>query len=105
MSNTSIKITPELLKEKAVSMQNLVDRMRGALDVSTAQIRGTADFFQGSGPENIRNQYEELRPKFEDFYSTMNDFANFLTLAATKYKEQDENIAKNAEQLVSNYNN
>ncbi len=103
MSNTAVKITPELLKGKATNMKSLVDRMRAALDVSTTQIRATEEFFKGTGPENVRNQYEELRPKFEDFYNTMTEFANFLDLAATKYAEQDESIAKNAENLVSNY--
>lgn len=101
----ALNIKPEELRSNASSMKNKIEIMRSSLQTASNVISTTSTSFQGTGADAIRNKYHSLEGKFNDFYNAMTNYATFLETVANRYEEENANIAKKAEELLtSDYN-
>lgn len=98
-----IEIRPEELRAKAGSMRKEVEGMRSALEVATRVVSQSEGAFEGSAANQVREKYNTLKPKFEDFYNAMDGYAEFLEKTAAAYEQRETEIKKKAEELTSDY--
>ena len=100
-----LKVSSEELRSNALQMKNKIEIMKSSLQTASNVISTTSTSFQGTGADAIRNKYHSLEGKFNDFYNAMTNYATFLETVANRYEEENANIAKKAEELLtSDYN-
>lgn len=90
-----IQMSPEELKSTArdygkncETLQTMLTELRGTQDKLAAQWKGRAF-------ESFEMQYEELRPKVEDFADLMQQIEQQLTKTAEAMAEQDQALSQN----------
>ena len=99
--NYDINIKPEELKNYANMMKEKISMARSSLEVSTNVINQTAQSFQGSAADTLRDKYNTLQNKFNDFYEAMENYSKFLEQTANSYIETNANISKAAEEVLT----
>ena len=100
-----ISVSYEGLRSTAAKMKQEVEKMRQALETATTVMNRTGESFKSNAADEIRGKYTALKPKFEDFYAAINNYAEFLEKTAAGYQEADQTIQKIAEEvLTSDYN-
>ena len=96
-----LQITPQELKNSASTMKTKIATMKDSLDVASNVIGRTSDSFKGSAAEELREKYNTLAMKFNDFYSAMTNYADFLEKTAVAYEQSDAAIKKAAEEVLT----
>ena len=99
--NFDLNVKPEELKNYANMMKEKINRCRSSLEVATNVINKTAQSFQGSAADTLRDKYNSLQNKFNDFYGAMENYSKFLEKTANSYIETNANIAKTAEEVLT----
>lgn len=99
-----MKVSAQQLEEYSKQMINEINAMKEALAVANNQIDATQDAFKGQAADQVRARFYELKPKFNDFYSAMEGYAQFLTKTANAYKQSEQSIQSAAkDSLTSGY--
>ena len=88
-----IKISGAELQNYAKTMREDVEKMKEALNIARNAIDSTSDSFRGDAAELVRSRFQELSPKFNDFYSAMTGYAEFLDKTAKSYIEAEQKIS------------
>ena len=95
-----IEISAEELKLHANNMKSYIDEMRSALDTASSVMSRTGESFASSAGEAFRGQYNQLKGRFEAFYSEMTSYVTFLRKTAAAYERTDTDIANAARDMV-----
>lgn len=100
-----ISVSYEGLRNTATKMKQEVEKMRQALEQATTIMNRTSESFKSNAADELRAKYTTLKPKFEDFYAAITQYAEFLNKTAAGYQEADQRIQQIADEvLTSDYN-
>ena len=95
-----IEISAQELKQHATNMKTAIGFMKEALDTASTVMSRTSESFESSAADAFREQYNQLKSKFDAFYSEMGKYAVFLDKTAMKYERADQTIENAVLQMV-----
>ena len=94
-----LKVTPEELRDYAQRMETLINNANINLDEATIGINSTVTSFKGTAAEEIRNSYENLKSKYDDFYRLMSNYVAFIRNVAARYEQTESIISQRAKDI------
>lgn len=95
-----IEISSQVLRQRAGNMRTAVGFMKDALETANNVMSRTSESFESSAADAFRDQYNQLKSKFDKFYDAMKEYADFLEATANTYDDTDQTIAKAAQDLL-----
>ena len=98
---SQLKIKSDELRGYAIDMRNKINSMRESLNHASLDMDRTVNAFEGNAADTFRNQYNSLKPRFDDFYSAMENYAIFLDKVADEYDITNKDIQKKAEEVLN----
>ena len=89
----TIRITPEILREKAAAIRQQKSVHDGAMSSIKGTIDGLQDVFEGAAQRAIVQKYESMTPTFTAFSESLETYAQMLETAATTFETTDTSIS------------
>lgn len=105
MATEGLNINYQGLRESANIFRKEVSRMSSALSDAKTEIGNTTKDWQSTAAQTLRDRFESLAGKFDDFYNAIENYAKFLDNTANAYEAADKKIEQRADELLnSDYN-
>ena len=101
MNNQGLTITTSVLRDSSSTIKREVEELKSALDTAKRIIMQTEESFRGTAADEIRNNFNSLSTKFNDFYQAITDYAKFLENTATAYDQAEGSIQKAADEVLT----
>ncbi len=81
----TIKVNSTVMRDKASSFKTVANSIKTFTGEMTAEIESLKSVWQGESAETTVAKFKGLADNFEDIYSTIVGYANFLEQAAEAY--------------------
>ena len=81
----TIKVNSTVMRDKASSFKTVANSIKTFTGEMTAEIESLKSVWQGESAETTVAKFKGLADNFEDIYSTIVSYANFLEQAAEAY--------------------
>lgn len=91
----------EGMRDTAARIREIVEKMHGTLDEASTDIHQTTDTWQSGAADHLRDKYKDLTPKFDDFYTAITNYADFLEKTAAHYEEFEQQSASSADDVIT----
>ncbi len=101
MNDDRIYVNSAELRTSAAKLTRYVTEMSNTLNQATRTINDTANKWQSAAADNLRGRYLSLSGKFNDFFSAITKYAEFLNKTADSYESADQAISKQAEEVLN----
>ena len=98
----SIKLTPELLEEKAGNLRSTAARNDDVIARLDGLIEALNADWEGDAYNAFRESYSQKRATFESFTEDMEIFASFLVKFADIMRQEEKRQTDVARQLAGN---
>ncbi len=95
-----IKLTPEILEEKAVGLRNTSERNNDVIVRLNTLVDGLEADWEGDAYNAFRTSYMSKRATFEKFTVDMDVFAKYLEEFANVMREEEKRQTKAAIELA-----
>lgn len=90
----------ESLRSSSVKVQNQAENFLTRYTKFFQVIEGDLSTnWQGSGSQEFREKANEMRPKYQQMYEIINQYAFFISQTADAYEQQAQDIANEAKAL------
>ncbi|MBE6574727.1 MAG: WXG100 family type VII secretion target [Ruminococcaceae bacterium] len=81
----TIKINSTVMRDKASSFKTVANSIKTFTAEMTTEIESLKSVWEGEAGETTVNKFKGLADNFEEIYTTINSYANFLEEAAAAY--------------------
>ena len=97
----SVKIEYQEVRNTAESLKESSAKMRGMFDDFDTSMKTMAneDVFVGQASDALKQKFNALKPKFEDYVQLVNEFAGMMIMAADKSEESERTIENVTDQI------
>ncbi|SHJ42011.1 WXG100 family type VII secretion target [Clostridium amylolyticum] len=96
MSIEGIKISLGEVSKTAGTIRNLNQSLSARLEEIKKEMNGLSSTWQSDASNTVRNKFNALAPKFEEYKAVVDAYAKFLDLTVTNYNEAETAINNNA---------
>lgn len=96
-----IEISAQQLRQHSTNMKTAVGFMKEALETASNVMSSTSQSFESSAANAFRDQYSQLKSKFDLFYNEMTKYATFLDNTADAYERADQVIENAANDMLN----
>lgn len=99
--NDSTSIKYQQVRSAAQEIMNNKNEVQAILDDFTATINDvtTKNVFAGTASDALKNRFEELRKKFDEYVSTVDYFSKVISSAASATESTEMSIKRQTENL------
>jgi len=97
--DNSINITTEELISAAAELRNLNNSLTEGLKDAAAQMDALENTWNSTASTEIRENMNNMRPRFEEYMQIIESYAAFLVSTATAYEQTESNITSLADQF------
>lgn len=88
----TVKVDSNVMREKAAILKANATEISGLITDMMTKINDLKSTWEGTVAENAIRKFTELQEKFEERYTTINDYAAFLENAATEWDSVNDSI-------------
>lgn len=78
MANAELFINPEVVRTLASQFQNISQRMSATLTSVASEIHNTESTYQAQSATDMRENFNEVKAKLDQFYSYLQKVATYL---------------------------
>ena len=96
MSVEGIKITLGEVTKTASSIKTINQSLSTGLEEIKKEMNGLSESWQSDASNTIRNKFNGLAPKFEEYKNVVDSYAKFLEQTVASYDAAETNINNNA---------
>ncbi|MCD8076176.1 MAG: WXG100 family type VII secretion target [Lachnospiraceae bacterium] len=100
-SNTTIRVSPDVLKSRASEAESKISQMNTALSGILQVVRSTSSYWTGEAADLCRKKYEEQQEQVETIMERMKIQPKTLLTIANVYQEGEEAATEASSQLPS----
>lgn len=97
----TIKVNSTVMRDKASSFKTVANSIKTFTGEMTAEIESLKSVWQGESAETAVAKFKGLADNFEDIYSTIVGYANFLEQAAEAYDNAEKANVQGAQSQQS----
>ncbi len=96
MAIDGIKISTGEVAKTAETIRNLNTQLESRLQDIKKEMNALESTWQSEGSTTIRNKFNALEVKFQDYKAIINSYAKFLDINAQSYDSTESAITSNA---------
>ena len=96
-----IKVNSAVMREKAGNLRSASNTIQSFTADMLNEMEGLRAYWEGEAGENLVNRFKGLSDNFEEIYSTVTKYAEFLEQAADTYDATEQAIAAGADAQAS----
>lgn len=82
----SVKVNSVVMREKAATLRSNAEAINGLIEEMLAEINRLKGTWEGNVAEEAVQKFINMKDKFEERYTTINAYAQFLENAATEWE-------------------
>lgn len=99
MSIEGINISLPEVSNTANTIRTINDQLSTKLDEIRKEMNGLASTWQSDASNTIREKFNSLAPRFEEYKKVVDSYATFLDYTVRGYDSAETNINSNAGQF------
>lgn len=99
--NKDLTVSPSFLRDSANELKSKVQTLRENLDSVTQESNQVPNYYTGSASDEFMAKYDEMKTKFNSFYTVIEEYSNFLIKTANAYEAVEEKLKKQADEYLA----
>lgn len=96
-----MKITTEQLTETAGKIRSTNNTLKGLLESFSKSVTDLESTWQSDAGEHTKSAIKSLEPRFDEYFSVVSTYADFLDKTAESYATNEKNLTNNADNVAA----
>lgn len=98
---TSLTVDPEVMRQKAVTVEGKIREMRSAFDALELTVNKTKGYWIGEAGDAHRAYFTDRKPQIEEIFQRLTEHVRDLNQMASVYSNTEQEVKELSEDLPS----
>lgn len=95
----SLKVDPEVMRQKSVTVENKITKMKRAFDELEITVNKTNHYWIGEAGDAHRGYFQSSKPEIEEMFKRLSEHSKELAEMAETYSTAEREVTQLAEDL------